>query len=231
MPNHVTTVCTVTGPSVARFREHHFTDRDGAPRFDFNTIIPTPEPISGTESSTDVTLGLMALNGQRDSNQFLQHLSLEEQISRATQGAAHTQAELFAWLKAHRPEALSKAERSRRAFDETGYLNWYEWNIAMWGTKWNAYDCAIRSLDNERLVFVFDTAWSFPMPVFQKLRLLYPDLVFDVASFDEGWGFACTGCFGGANDFTYVDASPELYRRVYGRGPDTEDDEECEVAN
>ena len=44
--------------------------------------------------------------------------------------------------------------------------NWYEWNVANWGTKWDVnidieYDQMVR-LNDETLEFRFDTAWSPP---------------------------------------------------------------------
>ena len=50
-----------------------------------------------------------------------------------------------------------------------GNNNWYDWSIANWGTKWNAYSCY---LDEENNVIEFDSAWACPLPVLDKLAEL-----------------------------------------------------------
>lgn len=47
-----------------------------------------------------------------------------------------------------------------------GYDTWYDWSCANWGTKWNAYDTY---LDESTNIMEFDTAWSCPLPVLDKL--------------------------------------------------------------
>jgi hypothetical protein len=67
---------------------------------------------------------------------------------------------------------------------------WYVWNNENWGTKWDAYDVTVGSASTilDRLarasseiveeVVSFDTAWSSPYPVFNKMVELFPDLRF-----------------------------------------------------
>lgn len=239
MPNHVTTVCTVTGPEATldRFRENHIkrTDVVGHRRtehaFDFETIIPMPDVLRGIEASSDLDLGLLA-HGVLDAFTHepliaaLVGRTLEEQIVRATRGEARTREQLVGWLKERRPEALALGERGMRAIDETGHRSWYEWRPKFWGTKWNAYGVDLRDAAPGRFVFKFETAWSFPEPIFRKLARLYPELVFEVVSFDEGGGFACSGSFGGANDFAVVDATDDLHLAVYGHLPEQDDEDD-----
>lgn len=47
-----------------------------------------------------------------------------------------------------------------------GCDTWYDWCCAHWGTKWNAYDS---EWDKRQNVIEFDTAWSCPLPVLEKL--------------------------------------------------------------
>lgn len=68
-----------------------------------------------------------------------------------------------------------------------GSNNWYDWRIANWGTKWNAYDANIDKINN---VIEFDTAWSCPLGVFDKLaELCYEHNV----SFTGKWADEDTG--------------------------------------
>ena len=47
-----------------------------------------------------------------------------------------------------------------------GYDTWYDWRCANWGTKWDAYDTYI---DKENNIIEFNTAWSCPLPILDKL--------------------------------------------------------------
>lgn len=66
--------------------------------------------------------------------------------------------------------------------------DWYNWNIAYWGTKWDACDVETFDVDG-RLVFEFNTAWSPPEPVYKALSEKLPTknllIVFEE---EQGWG-------------------------------------------
>lgn len=65
--------------------------------------------------------------------------------------------ELMSRAKAKvKPEEQEQFELACKAFEETGFAYWYDWQIDKWGTKWNAYSCEKIS-DN---VYTFETAWS-----------------------------------------------------------------------
>lgn len=69
-----------------------------------------------------------------------------------------------------------------------GSNNWYDWCSFNWGTKWNAYyDC----LDKENNAITFDTAWSCPLPVLDKLaELCYEHGVYFTGKWaDENCGY------------------------------------------
>ena len=53
---------------------------------------------------------------------------------------------------------------------------WYDWRLAHWDTKWDAYDVAITDDDPDCLEIQFETAWSPPEAVCNALREQYPDL-------------------------------------------------------
>src|SRR6056300_1253603 len=62
---------------------------------------------------------------------------------------------------------------------------WYDWRLEHWGTKWDIYNATCDRMDANTLVLSFDTAWSPPIPVFDKLV----DMGFEVSAryLDEGW--------------------------------------------
>lgn len=69
-----------------------------------------------------------------------------------------------------------------------GKNNWYDWSIANWQTKWNAFSFGISEKKNK---IYFDTAWSAPHPILQKLSEKYPDLKITHRWSDENIGFNC----------------------------------------
>ncbi len=108
---------------------------------------------------------------------------------------------------------------ARKLIKETGYPDWYEWAMVHWGTRWTSYDGKEVSDKPGKYVFRFDTAWSFPTPVFESLAVRYPSLVFDIATYDEGGSFGGVGQFNGQRNFK-IDhrlATPEVYQLAYGK--------------
>ena len=55
---------------------------------------------------------------------------------------------------------------------------WYHWCIENWGTKWDACDKSIDYEDSEILALTFNTAWSPPEGIVERLREKYPELTF-----------------------------------------------------
>ena len=54
---------------------------------------------------------------------------------------------------------------------EYGTASWYDWNCNHWGTKWNVRidEVEFDRVDANTLQVKFDTAWSPPVPIFEKL--------------------------------------------------------------
>lgn len=69
--------------------------------------------------------------------------------------------------------------------EKYGYTTWYEWSIATWGTKWNAYHQDFE----EPSILWFDTAWNGVPLLIQKLSEIFPDVEFHYAYADEDLGF------------------------------------------
>ena len=64
--------------------------------------------------------------------------------------------------------------------------NWnYDWCVKNWGTKWNSYENV--RIDDHTLAF--ETAWSPPFPIIQKLAKKFSPLNFHIYYIDEGGNF------------------------------------------
>ena len=55
---------------------------------------------------------------------------------------------------------------------------WYDWRLQHWDTKWEASEVELDYEDSEILRVEFDTAWSPPEGVMEKLREKFPDVSF-----------------------------------------------------
>ena len=70
-----------------------------------------------------------------------------------------------------------------KAFEETGYHDWYSWNLNNWGVKWEASKCTLKELpDLFTIVFSFDSPWDTPEHFVRELSRLYPNATFEMVS-------------------------------------------------
>ena len=90
------------------------------------------------------------------------------------------------------PPAPDKEHDYAKWSDGSQDDRWYNWQCDNWGTKWNSYDCSLDE-DEERLEYVFDTAWAPPTPVIDALREQYPDL--GISAFYDEPGMEIAGYY------------------------------------
>ena len=69
-----------------------------------------------------------------------------------------------------------------------GYLHPMDFNLKVWGTKWNACE---PQADPEAGTCQFETAWSCPMGVLEKVSARFPDDAITVTYADEDIGSNC----------------------------------------
>ena len=241
MPNHVTTRCVVVGPkpAIKQFRDRAFRIEDNATVFDFNAFIPMPPVVAGTQSGTIAEQGaaLVSLIQGRAPPRAHSAVALglaEPELRPATIKQMRETLDLReaplaelanAWLEKN-PEYRTEGDKRLRALAETGFPDWYEWACQNWNTKWNAYNSHI--IRKSPLEFTFNTAWDFPMLVFEKIAQEFPALSFRCTCYDEGDNFAGDGFFNPQSDqaqFAICDATDELYERVYGHPPGVDEDD------
>lgn len=67
--------------------------------------------------------------------------------------------------------------------------NWYNWNVANWGCKWDVHDeSSVERSDDTYASVTFDTPWSPPMGIIHAIGDKFPDLSFTWA-WQEEQGF------------------------------------------
>jgi hypothetical protein len=84
-----------------------------------------------------------------------------------------------------------------KAFEETSYYNWYDWNCTKWGVKWDASECKVKNElpDFNTIIFSFNTPWGTPEQFVRELSKLYPNATFEMVSGsienDNHYEFTC----------------------------------------
>ena len=68
------------------------------------------------------------------------------------------------------PEQLELERREAENIKKYGYKNWYDFQVANWGTKWDV-DCSDVEVDDDGLGFSggFESAWSPPIQIAEAL--------------------------------------------------------------
>jgi len=71
-----------------------------------------------------------------------------------------------------------------------GAGDWCDWSIENWGTKEDACDESLNDDNETELQYIFNTAWSPPIPVIKKASELFPNLNFEFTYEESGCDFA-----------------------------------------
>ena len=129
----------------------------------FNSFIPMPEVLDGT-LSPHIAPGdfINGVNKRKNTN----FLTLEEVASCDDE-----------W-DSHRAKEIAK---NIKAFEETGYHDWYSWNLNNWGVKWDAVRPTAK-YDLLTITFSFDSPWGCPEQFVRELSKLYPNANFEMVS-------------------------------------------------
>jgi hypothetical protein len=185
MPNHYTSSVVIIGdPAQVRKVHDIITDGDGSVTFD--KLIPMTEELAGTKSPLEI------VDTQEEAD------AKNAEMAEKFKDTPIMQSKFY---------VISRAEYARRV-QAYGAADWYDWSVKNRGTKWNAYETShIALVDAEaQLELQFQTAWSMPRPVFEKLAKDYGVKIYVVGQ-DEGSSEIDREAFGeGAeSDETYYD--------------------------
>jgi hypothetical protein len=98
--------------------------------------------------------------------------------------------------------AEHEAQQARN-LEQYGAKDWYDWNIANWGTKWDVTLENVDRVDEYTLNAAFDSAWSPPIEAYRRLE----DMGFEIeAKFYEP-GMAFVGTYDTENGEFSIDIS------------------------
>lgn len=190
MPNHVENYISLQGDpkKIRSMLKAIQSDELGIGSVDFNKIIPMPENLN-IEAGTRTDRGLQAY---RD---FIEAYTAGRSAEDALKALENIPAESEeAFLRRRTDIKHDEWELGKTAWNnirQYGAPTWYDWCIANWGTKWNAYgyDDTIDYHDGTPLYF--QTAWSAPHPVLEKLTEMFPEIELEHEWADEDIGQNC----------------------------------------
>lgn len=84
-------------------------------------------------------------------------------------------------------ESFEQFVQMLRNHRKTGFLHRMDFARSAWGTKWNACEPNVDGPESAS----FETAWSFPEPIFVKLSSMFPEATIELTYADEDIGSNC----------------------------------------
>ncbi|MDO4563879.1 MAG: hypothetical protein Q4C12_08640, partial [Clostridia bacterium] len=188
MPNHVENYISLKGDErqITAMLEAIKSDEYGIGTIDFNKIIPMPE-------SLNIEAGSRTDKGLESYRDFVDVYTLGGTINMDKLGEIPKKSEeIFLSQRTDiKPDEWELGKTAWQNIQKYGAPTWYDWSIANWGTKWNAYgyDSGRDYSGGDSLWF--QTAWSAPHPILEKLTELYPDITMEHQWADEDLGVNC----------------------------------------
>jgi hypothetical protein len=220
MPNYIQNRLVVTANSNEELKDflcrikstEHFDDKEQ--EIDFNQIIPMPMALRGTEASSRTNDAVYY---------YLVKTNQEEMVSRILRHPQFYTMDRFANTNEKElNELLEIGKKYVEIFKEYGAKDWYEWSYANWGTKWNAYETYVETLDEYSVILSFQTAWCGVPNIIQKLTEMFPTIIFDYKYSDEDMGYNCGEGYGENGEFSSLmlqggsDEAIETYALCWG---------------
>lgn len=194
MPNHVRNIIRFdAGPEqIKKILEAIQDDESGLGSIDFNKLDPMPESLMiEKSSSTDhcVELYLTSINPRIP--YFGEHKVSQSEYDRTERlfnlgqtfgsySGKMPKAEIdkrllsmLQWPEFHTLEDMfAVAKKALSNVEQYGHMDWYDWSVEHWGSKWNAYDCSY----DGRGELSFNTAWSAVSPILVRLSQKFPEV-------------------------------------------------------
>lgn len=197
MPNHVINVLEFTGsdedikelmakikPMKGEFGWDYEPSEDEC--IDFNQIIPMPDSIRNTESSSAASYGIIVYLTNRlfdklpgNVTKYLYNEDIANDYYERAKNEDFSDEEIEKLYKIGKKLCDNQ--------DKYGCKDWYDWSCRYWGTKWNAYSQS-KLLDNK---IEFSTAWCAPFEVICTLSEVFPEVEIRHTYADEDLGSNC----------------------------------------
>lgn len=104
------------------------------------------------------------------------------------------------------PEQIALEKQQQENIKTHGFSDWYSWNNANWGTKWEACEPKVTQHSDNFITASFNTAWGPPLPFYDKLK----DLGFTIKGYYYEPGMAFCGLWDdGEDDYYSIEGNSE----------------------
>lgn len=212
MPNWSYNKLSITGSAESMAEFYSAAIKDG--KFQMSNIFPMPDKIKNTVSPSSSAKGKKWMN--------------EDEVTANREGE-------IASLLGEEPEGLipcenNTVEKCAALIKEYGTDNWYDWNISMYGTKWDiCVDASEFDKADTEFGAFFDTAWCPPIQFLERLQHRFASLDISLTFEVEGTdtcGIAYTEREGGES-WIAVDESQMICESADGRSVFFDEENEC----
>ena len=188
MPNHVVNHISLHGDpqKIREVLEAIKSDKLGIGSMDFNKIIPMPK-------SLDIEAGTRTDRGLKAYRDFIEVYTLAGTLDKALSQIPLKSEEVFLRQRADiKRDEWKLGKTAWNNIRQYGTPTWYDWCVSNWGTKWNAYGYDEDTIDyHDGDMLYFQTAWSAPHPVLEKLAEMFSDVELEHEWADEDIGHNC----------------------------------------
>lgn len=231
MPNWIRNKLIVSNTFISELQKYHCKyDEFNNIYFDFNTVIKLPKELEieiSSKSYDGLKLYLAKINpsfkeyGEKKDKWIIdEYSSLIDKLKKTRcffDNFLIDQNEIKAIITKYKDNINEVEELGRKMiqnYKDYQYMNWYDWCVDKWGTKWNSY--------NTKIGFnylMFDTAWNPPIPLIIKLSKLHPNIKMALLYSNENIGYQ-TGFMlitNGTVDLegTFKDESIDAYKLAF----------------
>jgi len=188
MPNWCTNRLTVfdkeDGTELQKFVDAITLPEDHEAEHDLTLPYPTPTILLGTRSPKQTVEGIEDMRARRDAGEMKASERYEGDIHEPT----------GSWVTdEYLQEQLDQIKQGEEAEKETGFDNWYHWNISHWSVKWSPdiheVSVGIDADGGSVATIGYQTAWAPAENLIFQLSKLFPKLLFVEAYLEEGMGF------------------------------------------
>ena len=192
MPNNIANKLVVNAKTQVEIEDFLYAitgiDGDGTLQIDFEKIVPMPECVPETlcdNEDQDALYYYLMITGNED---MVDKLLSFPQLYSMDIYKDKTEKELS--------DYKVLGEKIFNIALQCGSIDWYDWRISNWGTKWNAYETEIDSCSDGSVEIYFCTANDGAIPIIKKLVEKYPHLEFIYKFADEVIANNCGEIYG-----------------------------------
>lgn len=193
MPNIITNRLTLHAAEQEKINEVFAYLEGEESEMDFNKIIPMPAELSGTKCGTlsEEAWNLFQAKGlgnfERIDDMLTRSWVKEEGIKTREGMIEYLERRFIKHGHPQNSRFSSLYDYGKHIYglkQKYGFSNWYEWSIANWRVKWNAFD-----VSREGNVIEFFTAWDGVPALMLKASEMFPEVTFSYEFADELFGY------------------------------------------